>query len=32
MPRSAWLSEGGLEPGEIVPTLIHCGFVPAVKR
>jgi SAM-dependent methyltransferase len=27
----SWLSEAGLTPGEIVPTLIHCGLLPGVK-
>lgn len=27
----AWLSEAGLEPGPIVPTLVHCGVLPAEK-
>jgi hypothetical protein len=27
-----WLREAGLEPGEIVPTLVHCGVLPGVKR
>jgi hypothetical protein len=27
----AWLEEAGLTPGEVVPTLIHCGVLPAVK-
>jgi SAM-dependent methyltransferase len=26
-----WLTEAGLSPGEVVPTLIHCGVLPAVK-
>jgi predicted O-methyltransferase YrrM len=26
-----WLTDAGLTPGEIVPTLIHCGVLPAVK-
>jgi predicted O-methyltransferase YrrM len=26
-----WLRAAGLTPGEIVPTLIHCGVLPAVK-
>jgi O-methyltransferase domain len=26
-----WLGEAGLKPGEIVPTLIHCGVLPGVK-
>ena len=27
----AWLSEAGLTPGAIVPTLVHCGVLPATK-
>ena len=27
----AWLSSAGLAPGEVIPTLIHCGVLPAVK-
>jgi SAM-dependent methyltransferase len=27
----AWLAEAGLIPGEVVPTLIHCGVLPAVR-
>jgi predicted O-methyltransferase YrrM len=26
-----WLSDAGLVPGEITPTLIHCGVLPGVK-
>jgi hypothetical protein len=26
-----WLAESGLAPGTVVPTLIHCGVLPAVK-
>ena len=26
-----WLVEAGLTPGEVVPTLIHCGVLPALK-
>lgn len=26
-----WLREAGCEPGEIVPTLIHCGVLPATR-
>lgn len=26
-----WLADAGLAPGEVVPTLIHCGLLPAVK-
>jgi ubiquinone/menaquinone biosynthesis C-methylase UbiE len=28
----SWLREAGLVPGELVPTLIHCGVLPSVKR
>ena len=28
----AWLAAAGLSPGAVVPTLIHCGVLPAVKR
>jgi len=27
-----WLRDAGLEPGDIVPTLVHCGVLPATKR
>ncbi len=27
----AWLTDAGLVPGEIIPTLVHCGVLPAVK-
>jgi SAM-dependent methyltransferase len=27
----AWLAEAGLNPGTIVPTLVHCGLLPATK-
>jgi hypothetical protein len=27
----AWLAEAGLEPGGVVPTLIHCGVLPAAR-
>ena len=27
-----WLQEAGLIPGPIVPTLIHCGLLPAEQR
>jgi precorrin-6B methylase 2 len=27
----AWLVEAGLRPGGIIPTLVHCGVLPAVK-
>ena len=27
----AWLTAAGLAPGEVIPTLIHCGVLPAVK-
>ncbi len=26
-----WLADAGLVPGEVTPTLIHCGVLPAVK-
>ena len=26
-----WLVTAGLEPGEVVPTLVHCGVLTAVK-
>ena len=26
-----WLKEAGLTPGEVTPTLIHCGVLPAHK-
>ncbi len=26
-----WLSEAGLQPGALVPTLVHCGVLPGVK-
>jgi hypothetical protein len=26
-----WLGEAGLVAGEIIPTLVHCGVLPAVK-
>jgi SAM-dependent methyltransferase len=26
----SWLAEAGLTPGAVVPTLIHCGVLPAV--
>jgi hypothetical protein len=26
-----WLAEAGLTPGELVPTLVHCGVLPGVK-
>ena len=26
-----WLRSAGLEPGQIVPTLAHCGILPAVR-
>jgi hypothetical protein len=26
-----WMTAAGLVPGEITPTLIHCGVLPAVK-
>lgn len=27
-----WLTEAGLTPGETIPTLIHCGVLPAERR
>jgi hypothetical protein len=27
----SWLREAGLTPGEVVPTLVHCGVLPARK-
>ncbi len=27
----AWLTEAGLTPGTVLPTLIHCGVLPGVK-
>ncbi len=26
-----WLRDAGLVPGEVIPTLIHCGVIPGVK-
>jgi len=26
-----WLRAAGLTPGEIVPTMVHCGVLPAIK-
>jgi hypothetical protein len=26
-----WSSEVGLVPGELVPTLVHCGVLPAAR-
>jgi hypothetical protein len=28
---SAWLSEAGLNPQPVVPTLVHCGVLTGVK-
>jgi hypothetical protein len=28
----AWLTEAGLTPARVVPTLIHCGILTGVKR
>jgi ubiquinone/menaquinone biosynthesis C-methylase UbiE len=28
---NSWLSEANLTPGALVPTLVHCGVLPAVK-
>ena len=27
----SWMEEAGLEPGEITPTLVHCGVLTGVK-
>jgi hypothetical protein len=27
----AWLVEAGLQPGKVIPTLVHCGVLPAMK-
>jgi trans-aconitate methyltransferase len=27
----AWLVDAGLRPGSLVPTLVHCGVLPATK-
>ena len=27
----SWMEEAGLAPGELTPTLIHCGVLPGVK-
>ena len=27
----SWMAKGGLVPGDVVPTLIHCGMLTAVK-
>lgn len=27
----AWLTEAGLDSGQVVPTLVHCGVLPATK-
>jgi SAM-dependent methyltransferase len=27
----AWLAEAGLQSGKIIPTLVHCGVLPAMK-
>jgi ubiquinone/menaquinone biosynthesis C-methylase UbiE len=29
---SSWLTEAGLQPGPIIPTLVHCGVLPATIR
>jgi hypothetical protein len=26
-----WLAEAGLVPGDVIPTLIHCGVLPATR-
>jgi SAM-dependent methyltransferase len=28
----SWLTQVGLTPGEIVPTLVHCGVLPAIRN
>ncbi len=28
----SWLAEAGLTSGDIIPTLIHCGVLPAARR
>jgi predicted O-methyltransferase YrrM len=28
----AWLAEAGLTPGAVIPTLIHCGLLPAQSK
>ena len=28
----SWLAEVGLTAGEVMPTLVHCGVLPAMKR
>jgi SAM-dependent methyltransferase len=28
---SVWLSDAGLQPGEVVPTLIHCGILAGTR-
>jgi hypothetical protein len=27
-----WLTAAGLAPAKIIPTLVHCGVLPAVKN
>ena len=27
----SWMEEAGLQPGEITPTLVHCGVLAGVK-
>lgn len=27
----SWLAEAGLQSGDVVPTLVHCGVLPATK-
>ncbi len=27
----AWMTEAGLEPGQVTPTLVHCGVLPATR-
>ena len=28
----SWLTEAGLTPGKVIPTLVHCGVLPATNR
>ena len=28
----AWLEEAGFDPGPIVPTMVHCGLLPAIRN
>jgi hypothetical protein len=27
----AWMSEAGLEPAPVTPTLVHCGILPGTR-